>query len=79
MLQPEHLSLTYSVVHVNRERVLNTLCYLVVPDLDRLLNTAPQAPFFGGGCVIPISIPYKCDNVKIETFKTDSIDFMNRC
>ena len=30
------------------------------PDLDRLLNNALQAPSSstGGGCVIPITVPY---------------------
>ena len=27
-------------------------------DLDRLLNKALRAPSFGGGCVIPITVPY---------------------
>ena len=27
-------------------------------DLDRLLNKALQAPSAGGGCVIPITLPY---------------------
>ena len=27
-------------------------------DLDRLLNKALQAPSLGGGCVIPIIVPY---------------------
>ena len=27
-------------------------------DLDRLLNKAIQAPSLGGGCVIPITVPY---------------------
>ena len=27
-------------------------------DLDRLLNKALQAPSVGGGCVIPITVPY---------------------
>ena len=28
------------------------------PDLDRLLNKAFRAPSFGGGCVIPITLPF---------------------
>ena len=29
------------------------------PNLDRLLNKAFRAPSFGGGCLIPITMPYK--------------------
>ena len=36
--------------------------YLSKPDLDRLLNKALQAPSFGGGCVIPITVPYSVKN-----------------
>ena len=42
-------------------------------DLDRLLNKALQAPSLGGGCVIPITVPY-CLN-----FHAAFCDFYAKC
>ena len=42
----------------NRGRFERFTTYLSKPDLDRLLNKALQAPSVGGGCVIPITVPY---------------------
>ena len=38
-------------------------------DLDRLLNKGLRAPSFGGGCLIPITVPYSAD----LTFKSSNI------
>ena len=32
--------------------------------MDKLLNKALQAPSVGGGCVIPITVPYYEDGLK---------------
>ena len=42
----------------NRERLERFTTFLSKPDLDRFLNKALQAPSIGGGCVIPITVPY---------------------
>ena len=42
----------------NRGRLERSTTFLSKPDLDRLLNKALQAPSVGGGCVIPITVPY---------------------
>ena len=43
----------------NRGRFERFTTQLSKPDLDRLLNKALQAPSVGGGCVIPITVPYQ--------------------
>ena len=40
------------------------------PDFDRLLNKAFQAPSVGGGCVIPITVPY-CPMICFGTFDVE--------
>ena len=39
-------------------------------DLDRLLNKALQAPSFGGGCVIPITVPYLAFDIRKTSTKS---------
>ena len=46
----------------NRGRFEHFTSLLSKPDLDRLLNKALQAPSVGGGCVIPITVPYRAPN-----------------
>ena len=41
-----------------RGRLDRFTTYFSKRDLDKLLNTALQAPSLGGGCVIPITVPY---------------------
>ena len=41
-----------------RDGAWSALLHIFKADLDRLLNKALQAPSLGGGCVIPISVPY---------------------
>ena len=51
----------------NRGRLERFNTYLSKPDLDRLLNKALQSPSVGGGCVIPITVPYSGSTLIRET------------
>ena len=42
----------------NRGRFERFTTYLSKADFDRLLNKAIQVPSVGGGCVLPIAVPY---------------------
>ena len=48
----------YHETSSNRGRLERFTTWLFKTDLDRLLTKALQAPSIGGGCVIPITVPY---------------------